>query len=133
MATEAAGGETVTTRNYRAQAALVLAASVSISAGCLGQGGAAVEGKLMMDGSPLKDAEVRFVPGGASGRNASAYTDAEGRYRIPAGKDGVLNLMAVKRLGNVEDIAAAVSYVTSDAAGFLTGQTICVDGGMTMC
>ncbi|MEZ6232691.1 MAG: 3-oxoacyl-[acyl-carrier-protein] reductase [Phycisphaerales bacterium] len=48
-------------------------------------------------------------------------------------KDGVLGLMAVKRLGTPEDIAAAVAYVASDAAGFLTGQTICVDGGMTMC
>lgn len=48
-------------------------------------------------------------------------------------KDGVLNLMAVKRLGVSEDIAAAVSYLTSDEAGFITGQTICVDGGMTMC
>jgi 3-oxoacyl-[acyl-carrier protein] reductase len=48
-------------------------------------------------------------------------------------KDGVLGLMAVKRLGNGEDIAAAVAYLTSDEAGFVTGQTICVDGGMTMC
>jgi len=48
-------------------------------------------------------------------------------------KDGVMNLMAVKRLGTGDDIAAAVSYVTSDDAGFLTGQVICVDGGMTMC
>lgn len=48
-------------------------------------------------------------------------------------KDGVLNLMAVKRLGTPDDIAAAVAYVTGDDAGFLTGQTICVDGGLTMC
>ncbi|GMV25691.1 MAG: beta-ketoacyl-ACP reductase [Phycisphaerae bacterium] len=48
-------------------------------------------------------------------------------------KDHVMALMAVKRLGVSEDIAAAVSYVTSDEAGYLTGQTICVDGGMTMC
>ncbi|MGQ0627786.1 MAG: 3-oxoacyl-[acyl-carrier-protein] reductase [Phycisphaerales bacterium] len=47
--------------------------------------------------------------------------------------DHVLGLMSVKRLGVGEDIAAAVAYVTSDEAGFLTGQTICVDGGMTMC
>ena len=32
-----------------------------------------------------------------------------------------------------DDIAAAVAYTTSDDAGFLTGQTICVDGGLTMC
>ncbi len=48
-------------------------------------------------------------------------------------KDGVMQMMAVKRLGAGEDIAAAVSYVSSDEAGFLTGQVICVDGGMTMC
>ncbi len=48
-------------------------------------------------------------------------------------KDGVTALMAIKRLGTGDDIAAAVAYVTSDEAGFLTGQTICVDGGMTMC
>lgn len=48
-------------------------------------------------------------------------------------KDGVLKLMAVKRLGAGEDIAAAVSYMTSDEAGFLTGQVLCVDGGLTMC
>jgi 3-oxoacyl-[acyl-carrier protein] reductase len=41
--------------------------------------------------------------------------------------------MALKRLGNVEDIAEAVAYVSSEGAGFLTGQTICVDGGLTMC
>lgn len=48
-------------------------------------------------------------------------------------KDGVTALMSVKRLGTGDDIAACVSYLTSDEAGFITGQTICVDGGMTMC
>ena len=47
--------------------------------------------------------------------------------------DRVKDAMAIKRLGEVNDIAAAVSYVTSDDAGFLTGQVIAVDGGMTMC
>ncbi len=51
----------------------------------------------------------------------------------PQVREHVLGLMAVKRLGTGEDIAAAVAYVTSDEGGFLTGQTICVDGGMTMC
>jgi len=51
----------------------------------------------------------------------------------PEIKEGVLKLMAIKRLGVVDDIAAAVAYVSSDEAGFLTGQTICVDGGLTMC
>jgi 3-oxoacyl-[acyl-carrier protein] reductase len=47
-------------------------------------------------------------------------------------KDGVMAMMAVKRFGTPEDIAAAVAYCTADEAGFLTGQVICVDGGMTM-
>jgi 3-oxoacyl-[acyl-carrier protein] reductase len=48
-------------------------------------------------------------------------------------KDHLLGLLSVKRLGVVDDIAAAVSYATSDESGYLTGQTLCVDGGMTMC
>lgn len=48
-------------------------------------------------------------------------------------KDHVTSLMAIKRLGIGEDIAACVAYLTSDEAGFITGQTIAVDGGMTMC
>jgi NAD(P)-dependent dehydrogenase (short-subunit alcohol dehydrogenase family) len=37
----------------------------------------------------------------------------------------------VGRVGRPEDIAACVSYVASDAAGFITGQVLTVDGGMT--
>lgn len=48
-------------------------------------------------------------------------------------KESVLGMIAVKRLGTPEDIAEIVAYLTGDAAGFITGQTICVDGGMTMC
>jgi 3-oxoacyl-[acyl-carrier protein] reductase len=47
-------------------------------------------------------------------------------------KDRIVSMLAVGRLGTVEDIAAAVAYVASDDAGYLTGQTIVVDGGMTM-
>ncbi|MBY0112605.1 MAG: 3-oxoacyl-[acyl-carrier-protein] reductase [Phycisphaerales bacterium] len=47
-------------------------------------------------------------------------------------KDHVMGLIAVKRFGIADDIAAAVSYATSDEAGFFTGQTLIVDGGMTM-
>lgn len=47
-------------------------------------------------------------------------------------KDKITEAVVVKRLGTPEDIAAAVAYVTSDEAGYLTGQVFCVDGGMTM-
>ena len=35
------------------------------------------------------------------------------------------------RVGKPEDIAAMVLYLCSDAAGFITGENICIDGGMT--
>lgn len=38
----------------------------------------------------------------------------------------------MKRLGRAEEVAAAVAYLTSEAAGFTTGQTLSVSGGLTM-
>jgi 3-oxoacyl-[acyl-carrier protein] reductase len=35
------------------------------------------------------------------------------------------------RLGEVEDVAHLVSFLASDRAGFITGQTLVVDGGIT--
>lgn len=35
------------------------------------------------------------------------------------------------RIGRPEDIAEAVAYLAGDAAGFVTGQTLVIDGGMT--
>ena len=37
----------------------------------------------------------------------------------------------VGRVGRPEDIAALALFLCSDAAGFITGENICVDGGMT--
>ncbi len=38
----------------------------------------------------------------------------------------------LKRLGEVEDIANAAMYLCSDAAGWVTGQTLVLDGGATI-
>ena len=35
------------------------------------------------------------------------------------------------RVGNPMDIAHMVLYLCSDRAGFITGENICIDGGMT--
>ena len=65
---------------------------------------------------------------------APGFIETDMTHNLPPQvKEKVIERMAVKRLGAGEDIAAAVAYVSSDDAGFLTGQTLCVDGGMTMC
>jgi enoyl-[acyl-carrier protein] reductase III len=38
----------------------------------------------------------------------------------------------VRRNGTVDDVAALVAFLASDEAGFLTGQAIVLDGGLTM-
>ncbi len=55
---------------------------------------------------------------------------------IDTGKSGPLSpedhaQHPVGRVGRTEDIAAAVSYLLSDDAGFITGAELIIDGGMT--
>jgi NAD(P)-dependent dehydrogenase (short-subunit alcohol dehydrogenase family) len=38
----------------------------------------------------------------------------------------------IKREGTAEDIAAMVAFLCSDRAGFITGQVIAVDGGLSL-
>jgi 2-hydroxycyclohexanecarboxyl-CoA dehydrogenase len=38
----------------------------------------------------------------------------------------------MRRLGEPEDVAAAVAFLASESAGFITGQTLSVSGGLTM-
>ncbi|MFM1936536.1 MAG: 3-oxoacyl-[acyl-carrier-protein] reductase FabG [Planctomycetota bacterium] len=50
----------------------------------------------------------------------------------PDDKKKVCEHITVGRLGVPEDIAAAVSYLTADDAGYITGQVLVVDGGLPM-
>jgi 2-hydroxycyclohexanecarboxyl-CoA dehydrogenase len=38
----------------------------------------------------------------------------------------------MRRLGRPEEVAAAVAFLASERAGFITGQTLSVSGGLTM-
>jgi 3-oxoacyl-[acyl-carrier protein] reductase len=49
-----------------------------------------------------------------------------------AQREAMLNDIPLKRLGEATDIAAAVSFLASPAAAYITGQTIHVNGGMYM-
>lgn len=60
-------------------------------------------------------------------------TDAEKIHPDPEGYTRhVLDHQAVKRRGSPADIANALMFLASDGAGFITGQTLNVDGGWVM-
>jgi 2-hydroxycyclohexanecarboxyl-CoA dehydrogenase len=46
--------------------------------------------------------------------------------------DALVRAVPMRRLGEPEDVAAAVAFLASDRAGFITGQTLSVSGGLTM-
>ncbi len=48
-------------------------------------------------------------------------------------KEFVLQATPLRRYGQPREIASAVGYLASEEAGFVTGQVLSVDGGMTMC
>ena len=50
-------------------------------------------------------------------------------YRVYEGPDATQQ--PAGRVGNPMDIAHMVLYLCSDKAGFITGENICIDGGMT--
>ena len=47
-------------------------------------------------------------------------------------KESILGRVPAGKLGSPEDIAAAVLYLASEEAGYVTGQTLHVNGGMAM-
>lgn len=50
----------------------------------------------------------------------------------PELKDAYLKQIPAARFGRPSDVAAAVAFLASDAAGYINGQTLAVDGGMVM-
>jgi 2-hydroxycyclohexanecarboxyl-CoA dehydrogenase len=46
--------------------------------------------------------------------------------------DALTRAVPMRRLGEPDDIAAAVAFLASERAGYVTGQTLSVSGGLTM-
>ena len=53
----------------------------------------------------------------------------DNQYQVYEGADAIQQ--PVGRVGNPLDIAHMVLFLCSDKAGFITGENICIDGGMT--
>ena len=64
----------------------------------------------------------------APGFIATAMTDKVADDR----KEAILAQIPAGRMGAAEDIASAVGYLASDGAGYVTGSTLHVNGGMAM-
>ncbi len=64
---------------------------------------------------------------------APGFIDTDMTRALPeAAREALLTQIPLGRLGAVEDIAAAVAYLASPAAGYVTGTVLHVNGGMYM-
>ena len=77
--------------------------------------------------------QVMAVEWGPLGIRVNAV--APGRILTPMGAarpgnpEAILDRVPVRRLGKPEDVAGPILFLASDAAAYITGQTIVVDGG----
>jgi 3-oxoacyl-[acyl-carrier protein] reductase len=66
---------------------------------------------------------VNAVAPGVIDTDMSSFTKTE------AGREAALGMQALKRIGKPEDVADVVAFLASDAARWITGASIPVDGG----
>lgn len=59
-------------------------------------------------------------------------TDEFKAWNTPEVRARIGKVYPLRRIGRPEDIAPAVVFLASDAAAFITGQTLSVSGGYTM-
>lgn len=64
---------------------------------------------------------------------APGFIDTDMTKELPeANKQSMLNQIPLARLGSPDEIASVVSFLAGEAAGYITGETIHVNGGMYM-
>lgn len=64
---------------------------------------------------------------------APGFIETEMTEKLPESVlEGAKKLIPLGRLGQTEDVAALAAFLASDAAAYITGQVMCVDGGMQM-
>jgi len=64
---------------------------------------------------------------------APGFIETDMTAALPAElKEKMLGAIPLKRMGSPEDVAAAVRFLSSDEAGYITGHVLDVNGGMYM-
>ena len=109
--------------------------SISSVAGIMGQAGSAnyaasKAGLIGMTKSIVREVAKKNVTANciAPGFIITDMTDI-----LPdAVKEAAKQIIPAKRFGTTKDIAKAVAFLASDDAAYITGQVLCVDGGMAM-
>ena len=65
----------------------------------------------------------------APGITATPLLDSQGGEAVLA---SIVRAVPLRRVGQPEEIAAAIAFLALDDASYVTGQTLCVGGGLTM-
>lgn len=64
---------------------------------------------------------------------APGFIDTDMTKVLPdAVKKGYIEMIPARRMGTIDDVAKAIAFLASDDSGYITGQVLCVDGGLAM-
>ena len=64
---------------------------------------------------------------------APGWIDTDMTQNLPEkAKEALLGRIPMGRIGSPKDVAEVVAFLAGDEAGYVTGQVICVDGGMAI-
>lgn len=119
---ERGGGRVLFTSSVTARRALRGAAAYSISKAGLNGFIRSAALELARFGITVNGVEPGIIRTEALGKHK--FTEERLRY--------ILGCVPLNRMGTPDDIGAAMVYLASEGGGYVTGQTIIVDGGMTI-
>jgi glucose 1-dehydrogenase len=96
------------------------------SAYCAAKAGLSIMSKTMAQEAGEHGVRVLCIAPGAirTAINANVWQDS-------AGQQDLISKIAIGRVGEVQDVAGMAVVMASDIAGYMTGTTVFVDGGMT--